>query len=288
MLCTKPSFSIKDDNKDGEMDTNVSILIITYNEDVNIERCIDSVRWSNDVVIIDSFSRDRTIELARTYTNVSIFQNEFADFSSQRNFGLHKVSYRNPWVLVLDADEVVEPDLATEIMAIAQCGRTETRSVFLVRRWVIFEGKVLRWNTTSDFWIERLMRPEVVTYEGAVHEKVRFFGPPGQLQGRLKHYQFSKGIKDWLNRRANYAMLETRAQSADSYKPSLVDFFSSDVMRRRASIKFVFQRMPLRWLVYFFFNFVFRLSYLDGISGLKYIFLESLSQYRGTRQAKGK
>jgi len=268
-------------NEASKAEPNVSVFIITYNEEINIERCLDSVHWSNDVVILDSFSQDRTIELAENYSNVRIFQREFDNFSNQRNFGLHNITYKNSWVMVMDADEEVEVDLAAEITAIAQ--RSEKRDVFLVRRWVIFENQQLRWNTTSGFWIERFIRPEKIRYEGIVHEKIRFTGPAGRLQGRLRHHQFSKGIQNWLNRRANYARLEASSQAiAKTPTPNFADLISSNVMKRRSSLKFIFQRMPFRWLVYFFYNFVFKFSYLDGILGLRYIYLESLSHYRST------
>lgn len=100
--------------------SNVSIFIITKNEEVNIARCLDSVRWSNDVVILDALSSDRTVALAASYPNVRLFSRPFTNYSDQRNYGLHSIRYRNNWVLVVDADEVVELALADEVRAIAR------------------------------------------------------------------------------------------------------------------------------------------------------------------------
>lgn len=259
---------------------NVSVFIMTRDEELNIRRCLDSVRWSDDVVVLDSYSQDRTPDLARSYPNVRLVQRVFDGYSSQRNHGLHELHYRNPWLLVLDADEVVEPALAAELLDIAGLQPAPPFDVYVLRRKVFLEGRCLTRNTTYDFWIERLLRPKAVCYVGAVHEKVRFDGAFGRLSGALEHHQFSKGVDNWLARRARYASIEARtAPTAGAAAPLLAGLVAGDTLQRRAALKVVFQRIPARWLIYLAYNLVFKLAFLDGARGLRYVLLETYSLY---------
>jgi len=262
---------------------NVSVFIMTYDEETNIERCLESVRWSDDVVILDSFSKDKTVTLAGAYPNVRIFERRFDDYSGQRNHGLHAIAYRNRWLLVVDADEVVEPGLAVEVRDVARA--RPVVDVFLLRRKVFFDGRWMRWNIAYDFWIERLMRPQAVRYEGRVHEKLRFEGGYGRLRGALEHHQFAKGIDHWLGRRCQYARLEAQsAGTAYGLRPARL--LSRDTLLRRSALKALYYRMPARWAVYLAYNLLFKFAYLGGISGLRYICLEAYSQYLVARQVK--
>lgn len=259
---------------------NISVFIMTLNEETNIERCLDSVRWSNDVVVLDSFSRDRTAELARGYSNVRIFQREFDGYSNQRNHGIHQIRYFNPWVLVLDADEVVEPMLAAELETVARRGLDWPFDVFLLRRKVFMENRWIRWNVSYDIWIARVFRPEAVHYEGLVHERLCFEGGYGCLKAAIEHHQFSKGLEDWLARRARYAKLEAeQRQSASSFLQLIWDLHNDNTLLRRAALKALFYRLPARHVVYFMYNFLFKFPYLDGKAGLRYVLLETYSQY---------
>lgn len=261
----------------------ISVFIMTYNEEVNIKRCLDSVLWSDDVVVLDSFSQDKTVELASIYPNVKVLYNAFDSFSDQRNYGLHQIKYLNPWLLVLDADEVVEPALASELLSIAYKGANVPYDVFLLRRKIFMEDRWIRWNISFDFWIPRLMRPQAVHYEGVVHEKVCFKGEYGRLVGALEHHQFSKGIENWFVRRSLYAKLEAKVDSEYKNKRSLLkSFLSANILHRRAALKALFYSLPARWIFYFVYNMLFKFPYLDGLLGFRYILLETYSQYLAT------
>jgi glycosyltransferase involved in cell wall biosynthesis len=263
-----------------DADFSISVFIMTYNEEVNIERCLDSVCWSNDVVILDSFSQDRTVKLASVYPNVRIFHREFDGFSSQRNYGIHQIRYFNRWLLVLDADEVVEPALASEILAIARQQSIVPYDVFLLRRKIFMGDRWIRWNVSFGFWIPRLICPLSVHYEGAVHEKVCFAGAYGRLMGALEHHQFSKGTENWLVRRLQYAKIESELDSEYKTKLSLLrGIISTHTLHRRSALKALFYRLPARWFFYFIYNLVFKFPYLDGLPGLRYLFLETYSHY---------
>jgi glycosyltransferase involved in cell wall biosynthesis len=263
----------------SEATSNVSVFIMTLNEEVIIQRCLDAVRWSDDVVILDSFSHDRTIELAGTYRNVRIVKRQFDNYGSQRNYGIHQIAYKNSWLLVVDADEIVEPGLASEVLAIArECRHLET-DVYLVRRKVFLENQWIRRNISNDFWIGRLFRPQAVQYSGLVHEKLCFNGSYGRLKGALEHYPFSKGTEEWIARRTRYARMEAQEILTGGRAHVIRGLCSSSTLVRRAAIKALFYRLPARWMFYWLYNFLIKLPYLDGIVGLRYLFLETYSQY---------
>ena len=92
----------------------ISVVILTYNEETNIARCLDSVSWSDDILVVDSFSEDRTVEISKRH-GARVIQRAFEDFSSQRNFASEQGNLKHEWVLHLDADEVVSPELRAEL-----------------------------------------------------------------------------------------------------------------------------------------------------------------------------
>jgi glycosyltransferase involved in cell wall biosynthesis len=259
--------------------SNVSVFIMTYNEEINIQRCLDAVCWSNDVAILDSYSQDRTIELACNYPNVRICHRAFDDYGRQRNYGIHEIPYRNPWLLVVDADEVVEPSLALEILAVASSGPSIDEAVFLLRRKVFLDGRWVRRSISNNFWHARLFRPDFVHYDGPVHERVCFRGDYGRLKGALEHHQFAKGIEDWKARRKRYAQMEIESCRGNPPPMKIGDLFTKNCLSRRAAIKSLFYRLPARWAFYFLFNVLFKFPYLDGLVGLRYLILETSSQH---------
>ena len=97
----------------------ISVLILTFNEEANLPRCLKSVAWSDDVLVVDSFSTDRTVEIAKKF-GARVLEREFDHFAGQRNFGLDMGELRHDWVLHLDADEVVTEALRDEMIAVRQ------------------------------------------------------------------------------------------------------------------------------------------------------------------------
>jgi glycosyltransferase involved in cell wall biosynthesis len=264
---------------------NVSVFVMTLDEEANIERCLGSVQWSNDIVVLDSLSRDRTVELARGFAGVRVFTRPFEDFSSQRNFGLRQIEYRNPWLLMLDADEEVPVELAAEILAMAGRGSADPHDAYLLRRAVIFEGKRLLWNLTSTVWIARLLRPPRVHFEGVVHERAVFPGTYGLLRGRLDHHLFHKGLEDWRARRVSYARAEARTGSEQAPgRPS--SMLGRGAMARHLARKALFRRLPAPGVIYFLSTMLFRWPFLDGLRGLRYVLLEARSYALTRRMSK--
>src|SRR5262245_9471518 len=117
----------------------ISVVILTHNEETNIVRCLDSVSWSDDILVVDSFSEDRTVEISKR-RGARVVQRAFEDFSSQRNFAREHGNLKHEWVLHLDADEIVTPELRAELPG-AMCSDKDAYRVSLK---LIFCGKFLR------------------------------------------------------------------------------------------------------------------------------------------------
>src|SRR5437870_13096926 len=92
----------------------ISVIILTHNEETNIARCLDSVSWSDDILVVDSFSEDRTVEISKRH-GARVIQRAFEDFSSQRNFASEQGNLKHVWVLHLDADEIFTRELRAEL-----------------------------------------------------------------------------------------------------------------------------------------------------------------------------
>ncbi len=156
----------------------VSVLILTLNEEGNLAECIDSCGWSDDIVIFDSMSQDRTVEIARA-KGARVFERRFDNYAAQRNAALTTVSYQHEWVLMVDADERVPPDLVAEMQtAVAAVG--DEVAMFRMRRKDYFLGKWLRRSSGYPSWFGRLVRLGRVRVEREVNEEYI-------AQGRVEH-----------------------------------------------------------------------------------------------------
>lgn len=268
---------------------SISAFIITRNEAKNIARCLASLDFSNDIVVLDSGSTDDTVAIARRHPYVRLFERRFDDYASQRNFGLHQIGYANPWVLVIDADEVVDRRLRDAMLT--RIGSNDpalaATSALMVRRFTCLDGQVLSRNLSAHFWIARLVRPERVVYEGSVHERLIVDGGVEPLSGVLHHHQFAQGIDHWLTRRMRYAALERIERVAGNEPvPPLAQLWRGTHFERRALLKTLFRRLPAPWLIYWIVSVVITWPFLEGRAGMRYLYLETLSQFRAARLTK--
>ena len=260
------------------MHHNISIFIITYNEEKDILKCLDSVIWSNDVVILDSFSTDETLAIANNFNNVRTFQKKFDDYSTQRNHGLKKIKFKNEWVLILDADETCSENLKEELLS-SKFKNDKDTIVYSLRRKTFFANKWLKHNSMYNVWIDRLVRPEYVSFYGRVHEKLHYDGISKKLSYDINHYSFSKGIDHWLSRRNNFSTLSAEYETNNGYKLSIKNFYSKDPVKFRQFLNAVYRKLPFRWVIFFMYNFFIKLCFLDGVRGIQYVALETYYEF---------
>jgi len=222
----------------------VSIAIITKNEERNIEEALESVKDFEEIVIVDAFSEDKTLDICRKYTD-KIFQYEWQGFAKQKQLAIDKTTLS--WVFVLDADERVTEPLKKEIMKKIK----EDKDGYFIPRKNFFLG---RWIKHSGWWPDytlRLFKKEKGKVElREVHEKIIVDGKIGYMKEPFLHYTY-QNIEEFIKKMNNYASLS--AQEIVKRNPSRYKIFYKIIF----SPCFTFLKM-----------YIFRLGLLDGIRGL--------------------
>jgi glycosyltransferase involved in cell wall biosynthesis len=244
----------------------VSVLILTLNEEINIGECIDSCSWSDDVVVFDSLSSDRTREIALA-KGARVVQRRFDDYAAQRNAALSTVTYAHPWVLMVDADERVPADLAAEIAA-SMRSVNDRVVMFRMRRKDFFLGKWLKRSSGYPTWFGRLVLLGRVRVQREYNEEYIADGDVVHLKAHLHHLPLNKGVDYWYERHNRYSKMEAMLTLKSRSAPiSSFRLFGSDAIERRRRLKRMAYRMPMRPLMVFIYLYVVRLGILDGRAG---------------------
>jgi glycosyltransferase involved in cell wall biosynthesis len=254
---------------------NISVLILTHNEEINLDICLKYLDWSDDVVILDSFSDDGTVEIANQYS-ARIVQRQFDNFANQRNYGLKNIAYKYDWLFMLDADESISDNLKDEIIHALSNNDSEI-SLYYMRRKDFFWKKWIKYSSGYPTWFGRLMRIGDVYIERDINEQYKTHKKVGYLDHHLYHYPFRKGIDHWINKHNMYSTLESNIHVKN--KLSLANFFSDNPTVRRNEIKNLIYRMPARPFIYFCLIYFFRRGFLDGIPGFHFCVLKSIYEY---------
>jgi glycosyltransferase involved in cell wall biosynthesis len=263
------------------MRTPPSILVLTRNEERNIGACLDNLSFSDDIVVLDSLSTDRTREIAASRPNVRVVERAFDTEYLQRNYGLHEIPYKHPWLYVCDADERITPELREELISVCS-NPNETNVAFRVRYKNMFFGKWIRHSSGYPVWLVRLFRPERVRYEVRqtnVHPIID--GPVGELKGHFEHYSFESGLRRWFEKHNYYSDREAMEAVAVRARglPPLRQLFDKDPIVRRRTIKNLSFFLPWRGVMRYFFDTFFRLGLLDGHVGLRYTTMISMYEH---------
>jgi len=240
----------------------LSVVVVTHNEEANISRCLRSVRWADEIIVVDSFSSDKTVILAKEYTQ-KVFQFEYPGYSVQVERGIQQASGK--WVFILDADEEVTPELAGSIKAaIAQPGVHDgfevDRKVFVFGQWVEHGG----W---APDWQFRLVKHDKYVAEHLeIHGGFTAQGPVGRLSGSLNHYTYAD-ISQYLEKINDYTSLHVSNKLKDGS------------LEEARWYKILFS--PLS---YFIRMFIVNKGYKDGMTGFFLAFYSAL--YNLTLYAK--
>jgi len=233
----------------------LTALIITYNEIGYIERCIESVSFADEIVVVDSNSTDGTYEFLESHPNVRVILHPFENFTAQKSFALQQASHE--WVLFVDADEVVTPELRDEI--IQTIDRPDAKEAYWFYRQFMFGDQRLRfsgWQTDKN---HRLFRKSKVQYTDRklVHETLEVDGASGILKEKLIHYCY-KDYESYQGKMLLYGRLKAR----------------ESFYRER---KFNYLMLWFKPFWRFFVNYVIRLGFLDGRKGWVVCYLNALS-----------
>jgi len=262
------------------MNIPISVLILTKNEEPDLPACLDSVAFSDDIHVFDSFSSDKTVEIARS-RGAHVVQRHFDNYASQRNAALHNLQFKYDWVVILDADERIPEPLEREIQSFISYARLEV-SACRIRRRDFFMDTWLKHTSISQYLI-RLFRPEKVWYERGVNEVLKVNGKIHDFQNSFDHFPFSKGISHWIEKHNIYSTMEARliAKNRGNKHPFSLRkaFLSGDFNERRYHQKELFYRLPFRPFVKWCYIVFVRRAFLDGKAGIAYAILQSFYEY---------
>jgi glycosyltransferase involved in cell wall biosynthesis len=265
----------------GQGSVPVTAVVLTRDEEVNIARCLASVAWADQVVVVDSESTDATVAIARSL-GADVVTQPWLGFSQQREFALRLADIRNDWIYFADADEWVSPQLASEIAARL---RGTDCAAFTHRLRLVFMNTWIRhcgWYSGS--WVVRLVDRRYTKYDGSlVGERARVDGPVGRLANDIVD-EDRKGLASWLHKHVRYAELEQRRRGQPvPVRERMRRFRARDrtgtsPLARVVLKDLVFPAIPARPLALFGYMYLIRLGVLDGRAGLRFCFFHAWYQ----------
>ncbi len=220
----------------------ITAIIPTFNEEIHIEAAIKSVDFADEVIVIDSFSTDATLDIAKQF-GVRVLQRVFDDFSSQKNYAIAQASH--DWIYVLDADERVSPKLKSEILELV---KTIPKHVgYYVKRNFYFSETKIRFSGWQRDKVLRLFRRDVCVYKKKIHEEIVSNGSLGFLEGRIEHYSY-RNYQQYISKLKFYATLQAKEllQKGQCISP---------------------YHLIIKPIVRFFIQYVIQLGFLDGVKG---------------------
>ena len=230
----------------------ITAIIPTFNEQHNIGAAIESVSWADEIIVVDSFSTDETVSIAKEH-GVRLLQREYVNSAAQKNWTIPQASFN--WVFLLDADERVAKNLKEEIKTLLKSSPKE--DAYWIKRDNFFMKKKIRFSGWQGDKVIRLFKKDQCRYEEKhVHAEIICKGKVGVLKNRLVHYTF-KDISHYLEKWDRYSTWSAKDHFKKGQRPTLFHFVFKPAFR-------------------FFRDFVMRLGFLDGITGLIVCSLSSM------------
>ncbi len=245
--------------------TKISALMITYNEIEHIDDVLENLSFADEIIVVDSFSTDGTVERIKHFQNVKLIQRPFKNFTDQKSFALSQAS--NDWILFMDADERVTNELKHEILDTVNNQGLNADAYYFYRTFM-FKDQVLRfsgWQTDKNY---RLFRKSKTHFDQdrIVHETLVVDGDSENLENKLIHYSY-KNYKDYKNKMVRYGQMKAQEELEKSYMPNAYHFL-------------------LRPTYKFLHHYVVRLGFLDGKKGLIICYLNALGVYSRYKELK--
>ena len=235
----------------------VSGVITSFNEEHNIAECIESLLWCDEIILVDSYSTDGTLEVAQQYDEVRLFQRNYFGAGAQKNWAMQHVQH--DWIFLLDSDERCTPELRDEVVNLLANGTEHT--AFMMNRNVYILGKRIRFSGWQHDRVARLFRKGAAYYENRrVHSVLHTSGETPILDNAIEHYMVDRSFDEYAFRLAKYGYWNAAQCWRDGDRTS-----SLEVLLRPA------------WR--FFRTYILQLGILDGSLGIVFCLLQSYSTY---------
>ena len=222
--------------------TQISVAIITKNEEAHIGACLQTARWADEIVVVDSQSSDTTVKIAQDH-GAKVFVRPFENFADQKNFAVSKAT--KPWVFSLDADESIPEGLQKELRGKIQDSQA-LPGYYVPRDNYIF-GRCLRFGGQGQDRQMRLFRRDKVKFKNVVHEEVEINGPTGTLESPLSHHTLDN-LNDYFKKLAQYTDLEVHRM-------------------KEKGITYHWTQLAIKPWLRFFYTYIVQGGFLDGYQG---------------------
>tara|TARA_B110000858_G_C17765641_1_gene456915 strand:+ start:598 stop:1431 length:834 start_codon:yes stop_codon:yes gene_type:complete len=256
---------------------DITVIILTYNEQLHLGRCIKSVKkFVKQVIVIDSHSNDKTLEICKKY-KVRIYKNKFINQAIQMNWALKNVNIQSKWIFRIDADEITDKFFFYKIKDIIINNRNI--SGIIIKRKIKFLNKLINYGLTSPHKTLRIWKNKKGKYQNiSVDEQVEVKGKIVLCEAIIVDHNLNS-FSWWLNKHRNYALRE--AESYFLYKKNFNNkrTHNQDYSKIRQIKKHkVYYRLPIfiRAIILFLYSYIFKLGFLSGVRGLIFYFFQTL------------
>jgi glycosyltransferase involved in cell wall biosynthesis len=247
-----------------EINNKISALVITWNEENNIKQVIENLNFADEIIIVDSYSTDKTKDIINENKDIIFIENKFQDFTKQRNFAISHAKY--PWILFIDADERITKSLKEEILNTLK--NNNSASAFYFFRKFMFKNSPLHfsgWQTDKNI---KLFKKDKAIYiiDRLVHEKLIVEGRKEKLKNKLIHFSYTD-FESYKSKMIMYGKLKAKELHIKNLKVTLFHLY-------------------LKPLYKFSYSYLIRLGILDGIKGIIICYLNALSVYVTFKELK--
>jgi glycosyltransferase involved in cell wall biosynthesis len=260
----------------------ISVIILTKNEEADLPTCLESVKWSNDVHVLDSGSTDNTINIAKQF-GVNIWTNTFKSYGQQRNFALDNIRIKNDWILFLDADEEATDKFRFNVLNAIENAEDNIAGFYCCPKMML-EDKWLKYSDNFPKWQFRIIRKGKARWKDFGHgqKEDEIKGKIGYIKEPYIHYSFSKGWNHWIEKHNRYSTLE--ADSRFYNTPPFLNIFSKHSSMRNPALKSWLTKFPGWPLLRFLHDYFFKLGFIEGVPG--YIYCVNIAYYEFLIQIK--
>ena len=242
----------------------LSVLIITLNEEQHIKSLLEDIDFADEIIVVDSYSTDKTLPIIASFPNVKVIQNQFINYTLQRNFAIDQA--QNSWILFIDADERLTPALKAEIKE--TINQKNPASAYLIYRIFMFKNKKLHFSGWQTDKIFRLFNKTYCRYnqDRMVHEKLIVEGDISTLKNKIIHFSYTS-YTDYKAKMHAYGLLKASEKQKKGQQPSPLLMIFHPVYT-------------------FLYQFLIRLGFLDGIKGITICYLNAYSVFARYKELK--
>ncbi len=254
-----------------QISSEITAIILTYNEENNIRRCLSHLTWTDRIILVDSGSTDNTVEYAKEF-GCDIYYNPWPGFAEQRNWAIDHTDIKTQWVLFIDGDEEVTPAMQEEIVYTLK--NTDFDAFYICYK-VIFLGRWVKRSSDFPVWHPRIVRTGYVRFRNAITSHGETWdvdGEAGYIRESYIHYSFSKGLSFWFEKHNRNSSMECDAffTIKKSVTEAICGILDRDKHKRHQALREFSYYLPFRPFFRFFYQLIIKGGFLDGPAGWTY------------------